>query len=401
MRVLIADKFSQQGIQALRDLGVEVECQPQLTADELPQTLADIEADVLIVRSTKVTEAAFVQGQRLALVVRAGAGVNTIDLEAASRRGVFVANCPGKNAVAVAELVFGLLLAVDRHICDADKDLHQGQWNKKQYGQADGLHGRRMGLIGFGNIAKEVARRALGFGMDVVAYARSLDQDHAALHGVERAASLEELLTSCDVVSVHVPYAPATHHLIGAGELATMKQGAILLHTARGGIVDDAALAEAVARGHVRAAVDVQENEPGAGRASFDSQLAKTEGVVCTPHIGASTRQAEQAIADETVRIVSTFLRTGEVLNAVNVVRNRDARWTMVVRHLDRVGVLAQVLTTLREHDFNVQEMHNVIFHGDHAASATLTLELQPGEQIVDQLRRHPDILAVEVRAVS
>ena len=189
MRVLFADKLPDQARTRLAAAGFEVSAEPTLSGEALTGRLAELEPDVLVVRSTKVTAADVAAATSLSLVVRAGAGVNTIDLDACSGAGVFVANCPGKNAVAVAELTFGLLLAIDRHIVDGAADLRAGRWNKKAYSKAAGLKGRVLGLLGFGGIGRAVARRAQAFGMPVVAWSRSLTDEAAAEAGVQRAAS--------------------------------------------------------------------------------------------------------------------------------------------------------------------------------------------------------------------
>jgi D-3-phosphoglycerate dehydrogenase len=186
--------------------------------------LAQTGADVLVVRSTKVTGEAFDRATKLSLVIRAGAGVNTIDLDAASRHGVFVANCPGKNAIAVAELAVGLILASDRRLPEAVQDARQGKWRKKHYGKADGLYGKHLGLVGFGAIAREVAIRARAFGMRVGAFDPALNSSNAMAAGVDAFDSLEDLLRRSEVVSVHVPYNNATHHLIGAEQLAARRR---------------------------------------------------------------------------------------------------------------------------------------------------------------------------------
>lgn len=378
-----------------------MDARPDLTAETLPEAVVQTQAAVLVVRSTKVKPAAFAEGSALSLVIRAGAGVNNIDLEAASRAGVFVANCPGKNAIAVAELTMGLILGLDRRIADATSDLRAGRWRKKHYGKASGILGKRLGLVGFGSIAQEVASRAQAFGIKVGAYARSLTEDVANAHGIEAFATLESLLASSDIVSVHVPYSEATHHLISASALAQMPDGAWLIHTARGGVVDDTALAEAVAAGRIRAGLDVFENEPAGGDAEFADPLLRLDGVYATPHIGASTDQAQLATAQEVVRIVRGFMDTGEVSNVVNVLAPRPRRFSIVVRHRDRVGVLAHVLTAMREEGINVQEMQNVIFSGNEAASATITVAREPTPALVDRLCTHDDILAVQVRSLS
>ncbi|RMG98118.1 MAG: hydroxyacid dehydrogenase [Deltaproteobacteria bacterium] len=400
MRALVADKIPPQGRDGLSALGFDVVFAPDTTADDLPTAMAEHDPTVLVVRSTKVREAAIESGTQLSLIVRAGAGVNTIDLAAASRRGVFVANCPGKNAIAVAELAMALLLAVDRQLVAANRDLHAGTWNKKKYGTGRGLFGRTLGLVGFGAIARAVAARARAFGMDVVAYSRTLDDATAKAHGVRRATGLDDMLGEVDALSIHVPLTDETHHLFDEARLRRLRRGTIVVHTARGGVVDDASLAKLVAEGHLRAGLDVFESEPGSGSAPFDSPLRGLEGVVGTPHIGASTEQAEVATAEEMVRVVRTYLETGTPANAVNIVRDRPARWTVVVRHRDRVGVLAGVLGALREADLNVQEMQNIVFAGDEAACATITLEREPPRALLDELAASPDVFAVDLRRV-
>ena len=320
MLALIADKYPADGVAALTALGLEVESRPDLSADEIPGALADTKAAILVVRSTKVNADAFDQGQGLALVIRAGAGVNTIDLEAATAHGVHVANCPGKNAVAVAELTMGLMLALDRNLVDAASQMRAGRWNKKRFVQARGLHGQHLALIGFGAIAREVCTRAQAFGMIVSAHDPYLSEAAAAAAGIRSVGSVAELVVGADVVSVHVPYTPATHHLVNAEILGAMNDGAFLLHAARGGVVDDVALAEAVRSGRLRAGLDVFEDEPSSKDTPFDHPLTKLDGVYATPHIGASTDQAQTAVGQEVARIVDGYINGGVVANAVNTV---------------------------------------------------------------------------------
>jgi D-3-phosphoglycerate dehydrogenase len=356
---------------------------------------------VLVVRSTRVGPPALQAAPHLSLLIRAGAGVDTIDVAEASRRGVFVANCPGKNAVAVAELTMGLLLALDRQIPDAVADFRAGRWDKKKYGRGAGLFGRRLGLVGIGTIGREVASRAQAFGMSVAAWDPALDETRAQSWGVGRFSSLADLLRESDVVSIHVPLSDATRHLIGEAELALLRPGAIVLHTARGGVVDDAALSRAVAAGRVRAGLDVFEGEPAAAQAEFPSPLAACPGLYGTPHIGASTAQAEEAIADEVVRIVRDYVDLGVVHNAVNLVTDRRAKHAIVVRHLDRVGVLAAVLDAIRRAQLSVKEMQNVVFQGNEAACATITIERSPTPALLAELRAHEHVIAVDLRSAG
>lgn len=398
MLVLIADKFPPGGRDLLARTG-EVVYRPELSADQLPAALAETRADILVVRSTVVSETALAASPGLSLVIRAGAGTNTIDTAAASKRGIFVANCPGKNAIAVAELAMGLILALDRRIVDATLELRQGTWNKSKYGKARGLKGQTLGLVGFGQIAREVAIRARAFGLKILfCDPHRVPVDVLEHFGAVQVPDLSALLDACDILSVHVPYSKATHHLIGADQLARMKPGAVVINTSRGGIIDDQALAAAVRAGKLRAGLDVFEGEPAGGQADFKNITSDAADLYATPHIGASTDQAEAAIADEVVRIVQSYVTHGVVHHAVNLA-DRSARCSLVVRHLDRVGVLAGILGALREEGINVQNMSNTIFSGGDAACATITFEQDPTPALLDRLRALDSVLAVELRS--
>jgi D-3-phosphoglycerate dehydrogenase len=318
MLVLIADKLPPHGISALRDIGVEVDSRPDLRASDLPEALQQTGAQVLIVRSTEVKKEAFEAATHLELVIRAGAGTNTIDVKAATAHGVAVANTPGKNGIAVAELTMGFILALDRSLPDAVADVRQGRWRKKHYGKARGLHGRSLGLVGFGAIAREVAKRAQAFGMRVGAYDIVLEAATASEHDIRPFTDLDALFAESDVISVHVPYNASTKHLVGAAQIAKMRAGSLLVHTARGGVVDDAALIAAVREGKIRAALDVFEEEPTGGDDPYNGPARDVSGLYGTPHIGASTDQAQDAVADETVLIVRGFVETGVVAHLVN-----------------------------------------------------------------------------------
>jgi D-3-phosphoglycerate dehydrogenase len=236
--------------------------------------------------------------------------------------------------------------------------------------------------------------------MRVAVFDPFVDAAYAAARKIEVIAGLDELLSKSDVVSVHVPYRESTRHLIGARELGLMKKGALLIHTSRGGVVDDVALAEAVSAGHVRAGLDVFEGEPEAAACAFELPLRGVPGIYMTPHVGASTEQAADAIADETIRIIKEFGERGSVPNVVNLVTDRTGLFNLVVRHLDRVGVLAGVLDALRRAQINVQEMSNVVFKGtEGAASATIVLENEPSAELLDEIRRDANVLAVDLRS--
>jgi D-3-phosphoglycerate dehydrogenase len=401
MHVLIADKFEQSGRDGLASIGCEVSFQPDLKDEALVEAIGSLKPDVLVVRGTKVTEASLGAGA-LKLVVRAGAGYNTIDVAAASRRGIYVSNCPGKNSIAVAELAFALILALDRRIADNVIALRRGEWNKKEFSKARGLYGRTLGLIGTGQIGQEMIPRAHAFGMKTVAWSRSLTAERAAALGIERLDSPQAVARVSDVVSVHLALKPETRLLVGADVFNSMKEGAIFINTARGEIVDQAALAQALRTRGIRAGLDVFASEPASATGEFADEIVKEENLYGTHHIGASTDQAQEAIAAETVRIIQSFKETGRVPNVVNLAQRTPATHTLVVRHQDRPGVLAHVLDAIRHANINVQEMENIIFEGSEAAVARINLEAAPSSETLERLRaENPDIIELDLLEVK
>lgn len=417
MKVLVADKFEKSGLDGLANAGCEVVYNPDLKEDTLRAEIAAGGAGVLIVRSTKVTEP-MMSGGRLALIVRAGAGYDNIDVAAASARGIYVANCPGKNSVAVAELAFGLILALDRRIPDNVIDLRAGRWNKQEYSKARGLHGRTLGIIGFGNIGQEMARRAQAFGMHLAIWSEiGVEVDRSGMpvdmpllvrlrpssgYPVEPFAEVcatpEEVAEKSDIITVHVAANDRTRKMINANVLSRMKPGSFFVNTARGEVVDYDALAVAIRERHLRVALDVYAKEPSSAEGEFSDPVVQLPNVYGTHHIGASTDQAQEAVAEETVKILRTYLETGRVLNVVNLSRQTPASHVLVVRHRDQPGVLAHVFDILRDSHVNVQETENIIFTGAQAAVARINLDGVPTD---DQLRRiktgNPDVFDVQV----
>ena len=397
MRILIADKFEQSGRDGLERLGCEVSYQPDAKEESLVAAISSAAPDVLVVRGTKVTEPMLDAGP-IKLVVRAGAGYNTIDVAAASKRGIYVSNCPGKNGIAVAELAFALILALDRRIADNVITLRQGQWNKKEFSKARGLFGRTLGLIGVGQIGKEMIPRARAFGMPVVAWSRSLSDERAAALGVEYKATPLEVAQAADIVSVHLALKPETRGIIDARFFNAMHEGSYFINTARGDVVDQQALAEAIRSRGIRAGLDVFAVEPTTGTGEFQDPIVKELNLYGTHHIGASTDQAQEAIAAETVRIVREFKEMGKVPNVVNLARQTPATHRLVVRHLDRPGVLAGVLDAIKAEQINVQEMENIVFEGAAAAVARINLDNAPSPGMLKQLRaQNSDILELNL----
>ena len=296
MKILVADKISQAGIDRLQGLGCDVVCAPDLAGEALVRALAESECRILLVRGTKVTGEAIRASRHLSLIVRVGAGYNSIDVRAASAASVMVANCPGRNATAVAELTFGLILALDRRIPDNVADLRAGKWAKKEYSKAPGLKGRTLGVVGVGRIGERVVCRALAFEMNVVGWSRSLTPKAAAELGMVRVKTPVAVAACSDIVSVHLAANAETNKLIGEAFFDEMKPGAYFVNTARAEVVDHEALAQAVREKGLRVALDVFPNEPDAHDTVFDDSVVHLDGVVYgTHHIGASTDQITHA----------------------------------------------------------------------------------------------------------
>jgi D-3-phosphoglycerate dehydrogenase len=397
MKVLIADKFPEAGQTAVAQAGIEVVYDPDLNDAALTAAVRFTGADILVVRGTKVPAATLAAG-RLSLVVRAGAGYDSIDVAAASARGIYVSNCPGKNSIAVAELTFALMLALDRRIPANAADLRAGRWNKAEYSKARGLFGRTLGLVGLGRIGQEVLNRARAFGMPVVAWSPSLTPARAVAFGVQPKGSPAEVAAACDVLSIHVALTADTRNLIDRKVLEALRPGSYFINTARAEVVDQAALVEVIRDRGVRAGLDVFAGEPAGGAGSVADPIFELDGVIGTHHIGASTDQAQEAIAVETVRIIREYARTGSVPNVVNLAKKSPATHLLVVNHYDRVGVLSAVFSQLKHAGINVQETENIVFEGAAAAVARIHLDSAPPQAALDAMRAEsPDIIELSV----
>jgi len=385
-RVLIADKLATFVPGRLRDIGAEVEFHPALSGATLTTQLATLDPEVLVVRSTKVTAADIEAAPRLSLVIRAGAGVNTIDLDAASARGVYVANCPGKNAAAVAELTIGHLINLDRRIADNVQSLREGRWEKKRFGAARGLRGRTLAVLGCGTIGREVIVRAKALGMQVVGWSRSLSPEDAHELGIVRAETPEAAAGLADAVTVHLALTPQTRGRIGPSVFDAMRPGSFFINTSRGDVVDQDALLAAIRGKDLRAGLDVFADEPSGGAGTFEGDVVAEANVYGTHHIGASTVEATDAVAEEVLGIIGAYERGRPIPNCVNLARQSEASHVLVVRHADRVGVLAHVLDVLRRGGINVQEMQNIVFSGGEAACARIALVGEPSKEVLEEI---------------
>ncbi len=319
MRILFADKYPEHWLEPLAAAGHEYRREPDLGENDLVSAIGD--AEVLVVRSTRVNAEVFSSAGDLKLVIRAGAGTNTIDRDAAREHGIAVCNTPGKNAVAVAELAMGLILCIDRRIPDNVADLRRGAWDKKGYSKANGILGSTLGVLGIGSIGMALMERARVFGMNLLVIAKpGRDvQTEARLDGlgVVRVPDLKTLAARSDWLSVHLPANDDTRGILGAEVFDVMKPGAAIINTSRGEVIDEAALVRAMDARGLKAGLDVYQNEPGAADDRFGSMLASHPNVYGTHHIGASTNQSQDAVAEGVSEVIAAFA-AGKILNCVN-----------------------------------------------------------------------------------
>lgn len=395
MVVLIADKLS-----PLVETGLKKYCKvisdSSLKGPALVTALEKISPTILIVRSTEVTKEHLKAGNGLSLVIRAGAGVNTIDVAEASRRGIFVANCPGKNSIAVAELTIGHLINLDRRISDNVKETREGKWNKKEFGKANGLCSRRLAVIGLGAIGTEVVNRALSFGMDVVVWSRSFTPQKAQKMGVIYAASLLDACRDADAMTVHLSYSKETKDIINKEVLSVLKDGALVINTARGGIINEKDMLETIQTKRLRFGLDVMNNEPDANAKEFkDVAISSNPNIYVTHHIGASTEQAEEAVGEEVLNIVRTFIKKSHVINCVNLEDQSPAKYLLTIRHQDKFGVLAKCLDVISSERINVQEMNNSVFKGAESCSCQIELDDKPSLKCIQALQAIPEVYYV------
>jgi D-3-phosphoglycerate dehydrogenase len=399
MRLLIADKLHPRAVEELRSLPIHVEYDPEITKETLEAKLPGV--GILVVRSTEVTAQAIEKSRELNLIVRAGAEFSTIDARAAAKRGIFVANCPGKNAGAVSELVLAMVVALDRRVPDAVASLRAGRWERTEYSKAEGVYGKTLGIAGLGAIGREVAARAKAFGLHVVGWSRSLTQSKANELGIEYAPSIDQLANRSNILSVHLPLTERTKQIIGKRVFEQLPKRAMFLNLARADLVDYDALRDAVKNKGLRAAVDVYPNEPR-GTKTFATDLFSGESptggfIYGTPHIAASTDQAQLAIATETVRVIRSFLTEGVVPNMVNVQPASAAKFQLMIRMVDKVGTFANVLAVIKRHGINVEEVTNTVFEGAVASCAKLRLIQRPSEACLSEIRAFDEVLHVDM----
>ena len=361
VKVLISDKLSDAAVQIFRDNGVEVDFQPDLGKN--PEKLAEVigDYDGLAIRSaTKVTADLLEKATNLKVIGRAGIGVDNVDIPAASARGVVVMNTPFGNSITTAEHAIAMMFAVARQIPEADASTRAGKWEKSRFMGTE-ITGKTLGLIGAGNIGSVVAARAIGLKMKVIAYDPFLSQDRAVKLGVEKVEALDELLRRADFITLHLPKTDSTANLLSADRIAKIKPGARLINCARGGLVDEDAVAQALHEGRLAgAAFDVFAKEP-----ATDSPLFTAPNVVCTPHLGAATSEAQENVALQVAEQMSDYLVKGAIANALNapsVTAEEAPRLRPWIGLCDKLGSFAGQVT---EHAINEIEIEYVGEVGD------------------------------------
>jgi D-3-phosphoglycerate dehydrogenase len=394
VQVLIADKFPDLYINQLKEMELEVIYSPKLGEKDLPEAAKEV--DILVVRSTNVTAETITASKNLNLIIRAGAGVNNINIPAANQKGIYVANCPGMNSIAVAELAIGLMISLDRRIPDNVIDFRNGKWNKGEYSKAEGLMGKTLGIIGVGNIGKEVAKRAIAFGMNV--YGKDISRIEGVM--IKDFSEMNQLLPLCDIITIHLPATSQTKGLFNKEMFSYMKPNAMLINTARADIIDQDAMIEAIKTKNIRVALDVIKNEPENKAADISSPLQELKNVYLTHHIGASTEQAQNAVAAETIRIIKDYIESGVIAHWVNRAKISDAHYQLVVKHFDKPGVLASIMSIVREKNINIEEIENIIFDGGVVACCTLKLKTPLTTEMLKQMNESPNVLSVSHVAI-
>jgi D-3-phosphoglycerate dehydrogenase len=362
-RVLITDNLSPAGLKSLKDAGLEVDVRSGLTPLEVREALK--EADGIIIRSgTTLTEELLKDQSRLKVIVRAGVGVDNIDLAAATREGIVVMNTPAGNTTSTAEHTIAMLLALSRNIAPAAASMKAGKWDRKSYTGTQ-LAGKTLAVVGLGRIGLAVAKRAIGLEMKVIGYDPFLSAERAAEHGIEVVRAVDDLIERCDFLTVHTPLTEETKGLINAPRLARMRKGVRIINCARGGIVDETALAQAVESGHVAgAALDVFEKEPPG-----ENRLIQLPAVLTTPHLGASTDEAQELVAVEAAEIISGFLLRNEVRHAVNMAPLSAAEMADIKAYLD-LGRRLGLLLAQQARGAGVRSAH-VLYRGEAATKNT------------------------------
>ena len=394
---MVADLFSPEGIEEMKKMGHEVIYQPKVVGAEFVKLMADVKPVVLVVRSKKVTKEVIDADPKLEFVIRAGAGFDTIDVDYCSAKGIYVSNCPGKNSIAVAELAMGLIISVDRRLAENDKLLKEGKWEKGLFAECIGLKGRTLGLLGIGNIGKEVCKRCLAFDMKVIAWDSFFTKEEMAAMGAVKVETVQDIAKNADIISIHLPAIKGiTVNMINKEFLNLMKPETVFINTSRANLVveDDVLERLEKVKGFWYAA-DVFSNEPADKKAAYDHKLAKHPKVVGTHHIGASTKEAETAIGIEAVRMVKEYGATKKVNNCVNLATDIKVTHNIAVKYANQVGTLPSIMDLFTKYQLKIEELHNEVFKDRHACVAGIhfTGDIAKKDEMVAEIAKITGVL--------
>lgn len=398
MRILVACELPQSARDELEGLGVDLRYEPGLTPERLRAAVPGV--SVLVYDTLRIGPEVIERGDALQMLLHAGPGPGDIAVEAASHAGIFISNCPTQHAAAVAELTLGLILALDRRIVDQTLALREGRWARGELLDARGLAGRTLGILGYGPAGRAVAQMARCLRMRVLAWNPTAIPEAGTEHGVALRAWPRELAREADIITIQSFEGAAPSLVIDAEFLQNMQPGAYLIHVGASGVVDESALAKAIEERQLRVALDAYGSEPAADTGRIRSRLLELPGVIGTQHAAEHSEQARRAIAEEVVRIVRSFLVSGEVLNCLNLLERSPATWQLFIRARDVVGVMASVLDVVRADGINVEEITSRVFLGARAAWCTVALDERPSNETVDAIRALEGVLYCELRAV-
>lgn len=399
MKILVGCSLPESSLNELRSLGTDVLYEPALTTEQMEKRIGDVA--VLVVGRKRVPPNVVAAGKALQLIACAGTGTANIAIEEASAQGVFVANCPNKEAIAVAELTLGLLLALDRRVVKKAVAARRGGPDEMGEIDALGLAGRTLGVLGFGAVEQEIVKRARGFEMNILTWSPALTPELAAARHIEFCTWPRELARQSHMVTVHAPQEEADEILVDAEFLQNMRDGAYIVYIGHPAALDQAALVEVANERNLRVAYDISTPQLTSSKTDqFKARLQALPDVIGTHRLAHHTKQAHEAIADELVRVIRGFLVAGEVVNCVNLLQHSPATWQLFLRLRDTVGVLAAIMEHIRADGINAEEITSRVFTGAKAGCCTIALDERPSTEALHAIRELDGVLHLELRAL-
>lgn len=399
MKILVACNLPEWALSELRSLATEVVHQPQITTEQMERLIGDVA--ILVVSRARVSPEVIKAGKSLQMILRAGTNTANIAIDEASAAGVFVTNCPYQDATAVAELIFGLLLTLDRRVFEHAAALQQGVLEEPNFADALGLAGSTLGLLGYGPVEREIVKRARAFEMKLLAWSATPTPEFAVAGDVGFCSRPRELARQSHMIAVYAPPKDTNEILLDGEFLRNMRDGAYLVYVGHPAALDQATLLEVAQERNLRVAYDLSGPQlPGSDTGRFRSRLQALPGVIGTHHLADRTQQAHEATSREAVRVIRAFLVGGEIVNCVNLLEHSPATWQLVLRLRDTVGVLASVVDHIRADGVNIEEVTSRVFGGARAACCLVALDERPSREALDAIRKLEGVLHLELRAL-